>query len=91
MDHSLALQLKKAGFSQELCGEEIQDENGEWVGHPTLLCWLFGHSFLGSRMVYEPHYLKLTSEGMAVTCTSHDYHYETFQMDYCVRCGVDKK
>ena len=57
----------------------------------TLNCKLFGHKFIGEKMEYDPHYLKLVETGLAGVRLSSDYHIERFRIDYCVRCGIDKE
>lgn len=56
----------------------------------TLKCKLFGHSFHGERVVFDPHYLKLVEMGIASRRMKDDFHMVGFQTDYCTRCGIDK-
>lgn len=56
----------------------------------TLLCRFFGHNFIGKKLVYDPHYLKLVDLGLAGVMTAMDYHHETYLSDYCVRCGIKR-
>ena len=48
----------------------------------TFLCWLFGHKFLGRK--FTPVECKGSATGWITA-------KEWFQINYCIRCGVDKK
>lgn len=56
----------------------------------TLGCRWFGHKFIEQKKVYDPHYLKLSEQGLVLNALEgYDYAYKTVQSDYCVRCGID--
>lgn len=56
----------------------------------TFACKLFGHKFKGTKIVYEPHYLKAVELGIAMTLTQRDYHLAESPLDYCARCGISQ-
>lgn len=48
----------------------------------TILCWLFGHKFIGKK--FTPTKCEGSETGWITA-------KEWFPIDYCFKCGLDKK